>query len=281
MISQHRYLATGALAGLAVMMFAACSTEDAREPAPLQPQMESRSNPSLTPKPVADITMPNGNKVEFYDFGHGVLVSETGVAGTTPAMDNGDAAAALEKNIAGSEKLAAVWRSVAPNEAVPASLQAIQKRWANQPAHTLSTSKPTITPEFSGIPMGPALGASIPLGKTAAPVGCNNGCCDEAWLKTLSYCKLHYDYSWFLYNYGYSYMNASGIDNYKGLVCSAAGTSTYKVNVSDGHGGTWNVAQATYRTFSWVAGIWDRNVTSSVNTSGNQHLHTYCGTVSY
>jgi hypothetical protein len=263
------------------MMFAACSTEEVPESAPMQPNMESRGNPLATPVPVADLTMPNGNKVEFYDFGHGVLVSETGQAGTTPVLDKGDAAAALEKSAPGSDKLADLWKSLAPNQSEPASLKAIRQRWANQPAKPAPGSRPALKPEVSGVPMGPALSSSIPLGKVAAPVGCNNGCCDQSWLQTLSYCKLHYDYSWFLYNYGYSYMNANGIDNYKGLVCSASGTSTYKVNVSDGSGGTWNVSQATYRTFSWVAGIWDRDVKSSVNTSANQHLHTYCGTVSY
>lgn len=281
MNSRHRNSGTAAMAALAAMLVAACSTEEPKEAAPLQPQLESRNNPSATPKPVADITLPNGNKVEFYDFGHGVLVSETGEAGTTPVLDKADATAALGKNASGSEKLAALWRSVAPNEAVPGSLQAIRQRWTNMPAQPPAASRPSLAPNFSGIPMGPGLRSSIPLGKAAAPVGCNNGCCDESWLRTLNYCSTHMDYSWFLFNYGYSYANSNGIDYYRGLVCSASGTSSFRVSISDGSGGTWSVAQATYRTYYWIAGVWDRDMTSSVNSSGNQHLHTYCGTVSY
>lgn len=281
MISRYSHLGTGIVAGLAAVWVAACSTEDAREAAPLQPQSQSQEESSVTPKPIADLVLSNGNTLEFYDFGSGVLVSELGKAGITPTLDSHKPPEALEKSPSAGDKLKALWQSVAPDQEMPASLRNIQTRWANSGLMPPAMSKPRVSPVFSGIPFESRMSSPNLLPKAAAPVGCNNGCCDEAWLRTLSQCNLHLDYSWFLFNYGYSYANTNGVDWFRGLVCSANGTSSWKVNVSDGSGGTWSIPQAHYRTYYWIAGLIDRDVRSSVNTSSNQALHTYCGSVSY
>ena len=117
----------------------------------------------------------------------------------------------------------------------------------------------------------------------AAPVGCNNGCCDEAWLYTLAECyQANWNYYWFLYNYGWSTLTSTFDAEVEGLVCSAQGTSTFSMNIG-GSGGTWSVPEATYRWYHWTAGtdFWGgpipKDTSSSVNSAASQHLHTFCG----
>ncbi len=283
MDSKTRLIKVGALGGLAALLFAACSTDEGKGADPLQVSTENPSNvpSSSTPIPVADFALPNGNVVEFYDLGSGVLVSELGKAGVSPVIDKETSLDSPESPANGSDRLTALWKSIAPNREIPKSLRDIQTRWIKQGATPYSVPKPSMAPEFSGLPMKPTMSSTNPMPKAAAPTGCNNGCCDEAWLRTLSQCSLHLDYSWFLFNYGYSWVNSNSVDWYRGLVCAAKGTSSWKVNVSDGHGGTWSIPEAHYRTYYWIAGLFDKDVRSSVNTSSHQALHTYCGSVSY
>ena len=221
---------------------------------------------SNSPKPVASLRLENGNMLEFFDFGSGALASESGAAYTAP-MFNGQ--------VKHTNQLVNIWKSLAPQTPVPVALDNLQARLMNLPenvARSAGTSKPA-TGGIEGI---------VPMSQN----GCNNGCCDYAWLSTFSQCTVGgADYSWFLYNYGYTWSNVGNVNDYNGMVCSAQGTSQYSVNLG-GSGGVWSVPEATYRTYGWLAGwsVWcfgfcNEDLSSTVNTSTSQHLHTYCGQV--
>jgi hypothetical protein len=273
----------GCSIGAAAALFAiSCTQSDpASSSDPIQPGIKNQLSQNSTPKAIAKVDLKDDHAIEFYDFGEDVLVSESGKAGSTPILNAENQPAALIKSgVAPHEVLARVWNSVSPGTAVPQALLDIQTRWKAAPPQ--ARPQPL---EFSrnatGLPFGQSFDRSQPLAKSAAPVGCNNGCCDAQWLNTLSQCANSYDFDWFLYNYGYSSAWSGDVDYYTGLVCSAIGTSTYTVSISSGSGGTWSVPQATYRTYWWSAGVWNKSMSSSVNSSGNQHLHTYCGGVNH
>ena len=240
-------------------------------------------NPEL--KPVAQIALSKDHTIEFYDFGNDALIAEVGKAGSDHYFnDANEPQALLKSGVARTELLSKVWKSISPDAAVPKSLLDIQARWKgappSQPARTTIEMKPF---EASGLNMGQSREISAPLQKSAAPVGCNNGCCDYQWLSTFRECKVVHHYNWFLYNYGWTYANSGDVDYYEGMACSASGTSTFKFNMSDGTGGTWTVPQATYRRVYWTSGFWgfNRTLTSTVNSSTNSHLHTYCGGINH
>jgi len=248
------------------------------------------------PKPVASAVAPNGNVVEFYDGGDGVLVSETGVALSSPVFDPQGKR---------PERLLEAWRSVAPNDPFPQALAQLEKRM--NAIHKLGIERSRSSAHKNALPPPPALFKSRPESKpvggwltpesstpksemTATRVleGCDNGCCDRQWLSTFEQCQvLGWDRNWFLFNYGATWADYRDITWYSGLVCSAKGTSQYDVKI----GGTrwlWAVPQATFRTFFWIAaydflgcfGLCGEDMTSSVNThSIAQQLHTYCGSI--
>ena len=167
----------GVLAGLA-FLFAACTQSDNSAPptsaSPIRAEMSN--DPSATPTPVATIVLPNGNNLEFYDFGSAVMISESGLAGTAPGVSATNSPRVLEKQAAIDDRLAAIWRGLAKDKPVPKALLDIQARWKNPALRPQPISKPAISQEVSGIPMGPRPMQSPALGKTAAPQGCNNGC---------------------------------------------------------------------------------------------------------
>lgn len=244
--------------------------DEAGDPATVEPAAVERI--AGTPAPVASVTLTAGHVVEFYDFGTTALIVETAPAYTPPAYNH--------TGPTSPDQLASIWTRVAPGRPVPAALSALQHRLTSLPA---TPAAPPVT--VAVVPESHQGGAKLPGLIGAAPVGCNNGCCDFNWLSTLGQCQGGYDFSWFLYNYGWTYANSTNDIIYDGLVCSAQGTSVYSVSVG-GSGGTWSVPQATYRWFSWTAG-WSifgfnaQNMSSSVNSSTNSHLHTYCGGVIY
>jgi hypothetical protein len=230
---------------------------------------------SATPIPVASITLSNGNVVSFYDFKVGALVMEAGKTPTPPALH-------LSGN-PGAAQLASIWQSVAPDVAVPDSLTALQGRLMNLSPETVVAPAPSVAGAGGSMFAAPKLS-----GANAAPAGdpCNNGCCDYNWLTAnLPDCNDPDDYNWFLLNYGYSYANDSDVILYNSQVCAGIGTSTFTYMSSGGIGGSWPVPEASYITTTWVAGetcdpfcSWvPRTITSSVNSSSNEHLHTYCG----
>jgi|GEM_PF-6720274 len=278
-------LLTGSVGGAIALLAISCTQSDTASPTGTpQTSLNNEAALTSTPKPVASIDLKEGHAVEFYDFGEDVLISESGKAGSSHYFNAENQPSTLIKNgVAPEEVLTQVWKSVSPSTAVPRALLDIQARWKSAPPRTNTLKPLEISHEASGSPMGQSVESPQALEKAAAPVGCNNGCCDFQWLSGFSQCGSGFDYHWFLYNYGWSYANSGSVDYYSGMACSAVGTSTYKVTMGDGSGGTWSVPQATYRTFWWSSGFWgiNKSLSSSVNSSGNQHLHTYCGGINY
>jgi hypothetical protein len=275
-----------AISGAAALLAMACNQGDnpgPSAPGPIANVKQITQSSQL--KPVAQITLSNDHSIEFYDFGQDALIAEVGKAGSEQFFKEGNQPRDLLKNgVARTELLSQVWKSISPATAVPQSLLDIQARWKGAAPAQPSPSQIEIKPfEASGLSLGQSRETSSPLQKAAAPQGCNNGCCDYQWLATFNECKLIHDYNWFLYNYGWSYANSGDVDYYEGMACSASGTSTFKLSMSDGTGGTWSVPEATYRRVYWTSGFWgfNRSMTSSVNSSTNQHLHTYCGGINH
>lgn len=276
-----RAFAPNILVGLALLGMGCTQSEnDAASTITPPSQAEIANDPSATPVPVASLALPNGSNLEFFDFESGVLITESGLAGTPRGLTEMNSPHALEKQAAFDDRLGAIWRGLANGKPVPKALLDIQERWRNPALRPQAPIKPVITKEAAGIPSAPQSREIPALGKTAAPNGCNNGCCDYEWLSTFHECKGGHDYSWFLYNYGYSYANIDDVDVFEGLVCAATGNSTWKVRMGDGKGGTWTITPAHYKTWWWVYGWFDEDLRSSVNTSTSQALHTYCGVIS-
>lgn len=274
------------VAGALALFAMACNQSDNVNPSGPNPTVTGRTPMNTSDlKPVAQIALPDGHAFEFYDFGQDVLISELGKAGTEIYFNEANEPKALLKNgVARTELLSHVWKSINPKVSVPKSLLDIQARWkiapVSQPAPATLEAMPF---EAKGVSMNASQENPSSLQKSAAPVGCNNGCCDYQWLSTFKECKVVHHYNWFLYNYGYTWANSGDVDYYEGMACSAAGTSTFKMNMSDGTGFNLPVPQATYRRLTWTSGFWgfNRTMTSSVNSSANQHLHTYCGGINH
>jgi hypothetical protein len=262
---------------IATISFAGCATNDetpgdqaADEPTGESAQQIARvpvAGPASTL--VASLKLATGQVIEFHDFGGSALIVESAAAYTPPVLNSAGPTSA--------DELASIWTRLAPGTPVPQALQDLQHRLTNLPA---SSATPAVlpSPELDGGKIG---GPSI--GLPAAPQGCNNGCCDASWLSTLAECQGGgWSFSWFLFNYGWSTSTGGSNAQFQGLACSAQGTSTFSVNIG-GSGGVWSVPQATYRWFHWVAGtdIFGnpnrQSLSSAVNSSSNQHLHTYCG----
>jgi len=229
-----------------------------------------------TPTPIASLQVASGNVIEVYDFDIGALVVESGKAYTQPTLQ-------LKGKHTASD-LGAIWRSIAPGQAVPEALLSLEHRLTRLPSGTQVT-KPTIS-VVDG--MEEAVPEVDPGGSLlAAPSGCNNGCCDYQWLSTFFVCNpSDVDYKWFLFNYIWSTYKGSDKMYYNSLVCAATGQSEYKVTIP-GKGGTWSIPEAHYKQYWWLAGsscdpicgIDDEDVKASVNSSTNPHLHTFCGYV--
>jgi hypothetical protein len=240
----------------------ACGDIDSNAiPAVSEKLVATADSSAKSPVPIASLTLKNGNVVEFYDFGSSALISESGAAYSAPMLSFRE-----QKN-----DLVLIWESLAPQTPVPAALTSLQTRLASLPQRasvSAGTLGPKLVPNVGGLP------SVVP----DSPVGCSNGCCDYQWLSTFEECRGTYlDFKWFLYNYGYTWANYNAIIFYEGLVCSAQGTSTWTVNIG-GNGGVWGVPEATWRSWGWMSpDLTVKNLRSTVNTSANMHLHTYCG----
>jgi hypothetical protein len=282
MNSVIRNIGFGLIAGLALLTVSCTRSDEGEIDASRGNPSETWAQPSGAPKPVASVSLPNGNAVEFYDFGQDVMVSEVGQAGTPPVFTNANWPETFKKGDANRQNtLEEIWKIAAPSQPVPQALLDIQARWIKSTAvQPPATNIPKMSHEASGIPFGQTGNGPSSLPKTAAPSGCNNGCCDYQWLSsTFGECTAIGDYSWFLYNYGYSWANIYDVDWYSGIVCGAAGISQWNLHVSSGAGGSWPVPAGTYRTYRWTAGWFNKDLTSNVNTSTAQALHTQCGVI--
>jgi hypothetical protein len=238
--------------------------------APLSASVPTNA-PMAAPTLVASLTLASGNTIEFYDFGGNAMISETGVAYSPQSLNN--------KNVQNT-RLVDIWAALAPRTPVPAALASFQLQLDKTPSASTSTPRPQPLPTSASGGQQTSTTGPTPY----APVGCNNGCCDFQWLSTFEQCQTPYvDYQWFLYNYLWSNDHSTNIWDFFGMACSAIGTSTYSVNMA-GYGGTWSVPEATYRTWH-RANTWCifscENLTATVNSSTNQHLHTHCGWVNY
>ena len=244
---------------LAVSFFFACTSQ---EPMPSSAVPVSTPAVAGKPVPVASLTQENGNTVEFYDFPYGILVSESGKAGA--------ASPTLKEEVRTPDQLVDVWKSLAPASEVPRSIRELQARQMRikDKIPTFPEQDPAILQ--SGAPPAPA----APLRKQAA---CTNGCCEMNWINSQTACFQPYEYfSWVLPNYGVSEINLNSLFYVNTLVCSASGTSTFKISAGEG-GGIWPVYEGHYRTFKWIRYDYPFQVTSTVNSPADPHQHTYCG----
>lgn len=264
---------------MGVMTLAGCMAAD---DTPRDMVVEERASAQVSPAagvaspgpaPVASLALTSGQTVEFYDFGGAALIVETGAAYSSPAVN---AAGAIP-----ADQLTEIWTRLAPGAPVPPALANLQHRLTSMPERSAA---PGAVASTSTGAERPAISGTV---QPDAPDGCSNGCCDAAWLLTLAECQSSgWDYSWFLYNGGWSTATSTDDIAFQGLVCSAQGTSTFAVSIG-GSSGTWNIPEATYHWFHWTAGtdlfgsFNPKSLSSSVNSTANQHLHTYCGRVLY
>jgi hypothetical protein len=256
----------------ATALVPACLGGDEGEPAPAAPVSQPAALGNH-PDAVATVTLGKGHTVDFFDFGTGVFITETAPAYTPSVLDK--TSPEEKQNTLG------LWAKLSGGAPAPEALQLALQRALN-PANAARSQTPHgLSPQQGGVVLEPTVDVQEE-GLLAAPNGCNNGCCDYEWLSTFSQCQVPYAFSWFLYNYGYSFANSGyDIKHFKGLVCAATGTSTWHVHIGSA-GGDWTIAEAHYMTWQWNAfcafGICsDFPATTSVNTSAAQHLHTYCG----
>jgi hypothetical protein len=97
----------------------------------------------------------------------------------------------------------------------PAGITSVKHFTVAWIAFKMSNDSDMSMPQERPIPLtelfgdSPSTRPSASLPKAAAPVGCNNGCCDYQWLATLTDCKKYWDFNWFNYNYDLSKVNTS------------------------------------------------------------------------
>lgn len=247
------------------------------------------------PPPIASIALENGNVVEFYDFGSGVLMSETGKAYSPPATEG----IPREKR----RNVIDIWEHLAPNQPVPASLVAARtssERIAPSSSE-LTVAAPGVQPIQSGPSTNPIPTASTKShagstdgaefeGQGDSPGSCGNGCCDATWLHNSFYACNSGEWNWFLFDYGWSWAD-TGSDVYLGyfMACAATGWSYYQIHIYNEGWWDWWVPQQTYRTFQWIADMYfcipeitcydDQRITAAVNINQQHNRHTQCGAV--
>ena len=250
----------------------ACDREEV--PSPAAPSSATPSNGKQKQLvPVLSQALGNGNVLEFFDLGDAALVSESGKAGGTTPADHGE-----NHNV---DQLLNVWQTALPGRPIPQILHDLQERLIKHSGFSQAVPDLKITKDFvGGEPFTPASGGpgpGAPLAKQS-PI-CNNGCCDFNWVSRVPQCTDYNYFHWFLFNYGWSIINRNYLLFAWTYVCSSIGTSYYTLDFM-GKGGILPVPEGGYRTFEIYAD-WPRryNMTSSVNSESNQHMHTYCGKV--
>jgi hypothetical protein len=246
---------------------------------------EMPGQPAATAEPVEEhpaaalsFNLDNGNTIELFDIKGNVLVSETGPAGQNPALRAAKAAA--------GGSLVSLFHILKPNAEMPQMLADLDARMAQAPALT-DDAEPVEEDSRAGAPIvstATTIDDGVQREQSAVLQGCSNGCCDPDW--TLNYlCNTVADidnrvvsYSWYDFDWGWSQVKLnSRTYSYDGIACSAVGTSQYTVSISGGGGGSWSVAEGYWREFDWWIRHDTRSITAGVNSSGNQHLHMFCG----
>lgn len=211
--------------GLAVLAISGCAMGD-NEPQP------PAASVTANPEPVYAMDVGHGQTVEFYDLDGFSLVAESGPANVSRlALDGLDAAMVPGRP-------ADLFRVLRPDAPVPKVLVDLQDRSERRLAAGGPRAVSTVTRKITGaeLPADATSKATEDVTGTSSQAqdGCNNGCCDREWLKTVGCGWTGYDWSWWQFNYGWSYVNASGLWYYRDNVCSASGTShwsfTYCLN---------------------------------------------------
>jgi hypothetical protein len=252
-------------------------TNDEAQPGQGKPS----DSPAQDAKPVATLTLPNGNIINFYDVASGAFVTEQGDSATSvPTF----------KFPGEMGNLASSWRTAAPSVAVPQALLNLEARFTKDAA----PSRPGAThaaEEIGGMPV-PDLTRSESLGngieKAAAALGyCGNNCCDTNWLKAnIPECNgtQWADFKWSYLDYGWSYVHQPNdiVQHAVGSVCAAQGYSTFIGSFRDYY---FNqpVAPGQWLRHEFVAGnnfLGGLDATwfnYDVNSTRYQHGHAFCG----
>jgi len=253
---------------------------------------------SASPPPVASLHLDNGNTIEFFDGGkEGILISETGMAYTTPALKS------LDMQALGP---VATWNALSPAVPAPQALVELQAR-AN--AYASAEGSPPAVAGAQPIDSPRSVGGNSEASTLTAPQkastskekvavvqeavnACNNGCCDANWLVN-DLCPLDGEDDWFYFDYGSSWEQNWDIFSVNEVVCAGAGTSTFGIHRGN-YIATFAVTEGHYRSYFWFAstgpaclfGGCNSDNHSVVNcSSGNRPttpaLHTFCGYVTH
>lgn len=219
--------------------------------------------------PVAALNFPSGQSIEFFDLGNRALISETGSAGM-PQMWKGGAK--IEP-----DDLLNVWSRFSPKAPPPETLRKLHARLMNAPR----TRQPRQAPQTESIqtPYQP-VATHLPEGTVAAPQGCNNGCCDERWLKTFIECGEQGDFYWYYPAATKSSGKADDAFHFRGMVCAAVGPSSHRFHLEGKRDVTVTLQEGRYRTIGATGTFFDDpNIGSYVNERGPQNRHAHCGVV--
>jgi hypothetical protein len=273
MSTRKRWVVTMTLLGL----LPACVSGEPPPPAPSTPDQTTPVQASRLPPPLAEIRQENGNTISFYDLGGNSVITGEGPAGNP---------AALPANMREMDSMTVLeaWNRLSGGQAAPQPLVDFQKRLAANPAPPPDVKVTRTAPQQvdEGLPAEDAP-LDTPDGTLAAPVGCNNGCCDQDWMKSaFTECQNWLDTRWMSFNYLYSHSWRSNVNSASVFLCSASGTSEWTLTISGTGPWIYSVGEARYLQWYWHRGSWDfapRTVDSWVNTQSNQHLHTQCGIV--
>jgi hypothetical protein len=253
--------------------------------------------------------------LEFYDLNGGFIASEVGRADTAPIvkahldmLKEGrltDVVSALRPDLPIPDSVVALQTKLLTAEpsgnsvTLSPSQESVASLTLSSSAGGATASQQTGT-GVAGGSLPPIVGSSGGGGASGAAGAqsggqhgilpddpCSNGCCDASW--TANLCDPGFagaDYQWYLFDYGNSFANSGSADVHEfwGAACAAIGTSTWVIN-SNPHGGTWSVNEGTYRWYYFNNGndqyghcyVENTATNTSVNTSSNPHLHTYCG----
>jgi hypothetical protein len=237
---------------------------------------------ALAAPPVVTVAVRDNQNVEFYDDGNFAVVRETGPAGSLPMMAGMDPK---------TMSVVDVFRTLRPDLPVPQALADIRDRLAGMSA----TNKPRLSPPGSSQSGGLTMPATtqtesggVTVEQSAQLVGCNNGCCDPAWLPSVfpdfgrNYCNGG-GCEWSMFNYGWSYEIATNIGFTNDWVCAATGTSAFQYTWCAGpcvqH--NWNVAQATWQNIMVWEGDLSIDFWAYVNSSTSPHMHTHSGNLAW
>jgi hypothetical protein len=247
---------------------------------------------ATTPVPVFTMELTTGSSISFYKVKDGALIAETGVAGRAQPILN-----SIKQQ---GKQLVDVFfalrpLSLSPAQDPPKALVDLQNEIiAGTAASSIPSADTSGSAEFESAALSQTAPSAAPTNTSGghpmtAPksggviqdtlIGCTNGCCDPVWTKN-SLCSVpsYANWSWYDFNYGWSYANSTDDFEINATLCSAVGTSVLVVN-----GSSFPVAEGNYFTYyinEGCDGLCGADFNTQVNDPQDQHLHMYCGWVS-